>query len=719
MGEKRSSLKAIVLNKSMIPYVAISIFAIVFFISIYGVKVLDFQNVDWLYGHYEVKENCFYGKDLTQHYMGWLCYRQSDWTFPIGNMNLFSYPYQTSVIYTDSIPLFALFFKILSPVLPEKFQYFGLWAILCFVLQGIMAVRLFKSYTKNPVKLVLAAAFFVIVPMLLWRTFIHSALCAHWIILMAMEPLVDKVRWGKKHLMIHYSLVGFLASMTAIYLLLFCGIVLIGTCVRDVLETKKVLNSVLSLISFVGVAALAIAIMGGFSGEFESSLDGLGLFSMNLNTFFDSYGFSTIFRELPRYIVLQDTQFEGYGYLGAGFIILIMISTLKFGAILKCSNEKIRHNRNIAISLFIVLLISFIFSTSPNVSVNDVMICSIQVPDIVVKLWSIFRATGRGVWIIVYVVMFINLRIIQSFEKKWLSYFVLIGCFIVQIFDGYNMYKTIHSYFNSCINAYYKYENMTASNDFWDEIADDTKIKNILLANTTIPYDDESHSYIFNVYDSYIGPSTQSFKLYQYFLGDFAIKNNKTFNYFRFSRHPYDRSREYVLERLDEPNDSDLYVFSEYNKFRGFAAGLHMYYVDGIYIGSTSLLNEKYVIDRENGYRYWFSESDEIECADKEYYLLEGQNEIKFFSMELPKGLYLVAAYSSDPAQIEYDMFVDSGCIADVYYMEEQDEIAYYFISVNEDTCRAYSCMRNVGNDDVEIYGITINYVGTIDEIYE
>ena len=275
MEEKRSALKAKILNKSMIPYVAISIFAIVFFISIYGVKVLDFQNVDWLYGHYEVKENCFYGKDLTQHYMGWLCYRQSDWTFPIGNMNLFSYPYQTSVIYTDSIPLFALFFKILSPVLPGKFQYFGLWAILCFVLQGIMAVRLFKSYTKNPVKLVLAAAFFVIAPMLLWRTFIHSALCAHWIILMAMEPLVDKVRWDKKHLMIHYSLVGFLASMTAIYLLLFCGIVLIGTCVRDVLETKNVLNSVLSLISFVGVAAVA-GRTGGCSGAFPAFFPGGG-----------------------------------------------------------------------------------------------------------------------------------------------------------------------------------------------------------------------------------------------------------------------------------------------------------------------------------------------------------------------------------------------------------------------------------------------------------
>lgn len=38
-----------------ISYIVISVFAIIFFIAIYGVKVLDFQNVDWLYGHYEVR----------------------------------------------------------------------------------------------------------------------------------------------------------------------------------------------------------------------------------------------------------------------------------------------------------------------------------------------------------------------------------------------------------------------------------------------------------------------------------------------------------------------------------------------------------------------------------------------------------------------------------------------------------------------------------------
>lgn len=41
-----------------------------------------------------------------------------------------------SVLYTDSIPLFAIFFKALSPLLPETFQYFGLFGLMCYMLNG-------------------------------------------------------------------------------------------------------------------------------------------------------------------------------------------------------------------------------------------------------------------------------------------------------------------------------------------------------------------------------------------------------------------------------------------------------------------------------------------------------------------------------------------------------------------------------------------------------
>lgn len=63
--------------------------------------------------------------------------------------DMLSYPDQISIIFTDSIPCFAVIFKILSPVLPENFQYFGLWGMMCFILQGIIAARILKSYSDS------------------------------------------------------------------------------------------------------------------------------------------------------------------------------------------------------------------------------------------------------------------------------------------------------------------------------------------------------------------------------------------------------------------------------------------------------------------------------------------------------------------------------------------------------------------------------------------
>ena len=81
------------------------------FILLYGVKVLNPCYTDWLMS----------GGDLSQHYLGWKMYRNGDWTFPIGLTDQLAYPYYTSVIFTDSIPIFAVFFKLLSPILPANF----------------------------------------------------------------------------------------------------------------------------------------------------------------------------------------------------------------------------------------------------------------------------------------------------------------------------------------------------------------------------------------------------------------------------------------------------------------------------------------------------------------------------------------------------------------------------------------------------------------------
>ena len=122
------------------------------FLALYGVKILNPLYVDWLYT----------GSDLSQHYLGWKAFRESGWMFPIGMTDRLLYPFRSSIIFTDSIPLLAVFFKLLSPVLPADFQYFGFWGILCYGLNGAVSAKIIRKYLNNDLQAVLGSIFFIL-----------------------------------------------------------------------------------------------------------------------------------------------------------------------------------------------------------------------------------------------------------------------------------------------------------------------------------------------------------------------------------------------------------------------------------------------------------------------------------------------------------------------------------------------------------------------------
>lgn len=117
----------------------VALIGFVVFIFIYGFEVIDVTNEAWLYS----------AEDLTQHYYGWVFYRNADWTFPIGLFNTLSYPEYSSVVFTDSIPLFAILFKIISGILPETFQYLGIFGVICYMLQGVFAFTLLRKFVNS------------------------------------------------------------------------------------------------------------------------------------------------------------------------------------------------------------------------------------------------------------------------------------------------------------------------------------------------------------------------------------------------------------------------------------------------------------------------------------------------------------------------------------------------------------------------------------------
>ena len=93
------------------------------FLLVVGPAPLDPTNIAWLAQ-----------ADAATNYLGWAFYRQSSWGWPLAANPAYGLDIAGSVMMADANPLMAIPFKLLGPLLPTRFQYFGFWLLFCFLL---------------------------------------------------------------------------------------------------------------------------------------------------------------------------------------------------------------------------------------------------------------------------------------------------------------------------------------------------------------------------------------------------------------------------------------------------------------------------------------------------------------------------------------------------------------------------------------------------------
>lgn len=273
-----------------------AILGAVCFIAMYGVNILNPAYDAWL----------LQGGDLTQHYIGWEFFRASRWQFPVGLMDRICNPNSVSVIFTDSIPVLAVFFKLLSPLLPKTFQYFGWWGLLCFVLQGIFSANLLNLYlqgekgaTELQVKIfaLTGSLFFLETPVLLMKMYMHTALAGQWLLIASLYFAKKYIELPERHersllnkQLVIWGVLGMLCGMIHMYYIPLCGIVLGGFLIARVVKDKRLMPSFYVGAAFSSGALGMVLLLGGLSHEQQWDAGGLGQFSFNMNGFFNSMG---------------------------------------------------------------------------------------------------------------------------------------------------------------------------------------------------------------------------------------------------------------------------------------------------------------------------------------------------------------------------------------------------------------------------------------------
>lgn len=422
-------------NESLFTVIAPLLLGAACFILIYGVRVLTPCYDDWLLA----------GGDLSQHYIGWEGYRNSGWTFPLGLSDTLTYPTSISVIFTDSIPLPAVFFKLLSPLLPGIFQYWGLWGLSGFMLTAFVSARLLRKYSPSHACTLLGGLFFILSPTILQRLYGHESLGGgQWLVPASLLPLVwyEERYHGTKRAAIFWGILAFLCVGIHIYFSVTCFFALLAFCLYDFLTTKKLRTSLASLASYCLTSIIITWLLGGLKGGIRGKGAGeVGEFSANINCLFNPQGYS---RFLPALPVHGNGQQEGFAWLGLGIFALLLAGFVFWLLGKKQGGTDSRNparsqacNKKKIIAFAAAAALSFLFALSPLVTLGSTLLFTVPLPHAAQKLLVTFRSTGRMVWLCFYIIylaafcLFARMRT----QKPWLPPAILAACLAVQLAD--------------------------------------------------------------------------------------------------------------------------------------------------------------------------------------------------------------------------------------------------------------------------------------------
>lgn len=433
------------------------------FLIIYGFAPLNPTNdVFVLSGYLE--------KDVAQHYAGWKLFRNSPWAFPLGVGSHIEYPYGNSVSYTDSIPLFAIFFKAISDILPETFQYFGIFVMLCFVLQGVFGALLTSLFAECKVYCSLGALLFSFAPVMIERAFRHCALTAHFLILAALYYYFKNRKKSVKSY-IPFYIINILAITIHPYFLPFTFAIMFAFAIEDFIIGKNWIFAWLHIIFSIVLTLGAGYCIGAFySGEVLGAV-GYGYFSMNLNSYINPVsphftGENNWSAFLPDRAYFGG-QNEGFNYLGVGVIAAAAISLLAV-TITQFKNIFKFIINHFGIVFSTVCLTVFAFSNA--IYWDDELLLEISYGEKLELLFGMFRATGRFGWLLFYLVILLALYgIYSAIKNPKIACAIIVPFIALQIYDLSGTLIEKHEYFTNFSVENRQYKAMDAQHPFWED----------------------------------------------------------------------------------------------------------------------------------------------------------------------------------------------------------------------------------------------------------
>lgn len=344
--------------------------------------------------------------DWGNFMMAPLHYRNSSlFTFPLGQVPNLGYPTGTSLLYTDSIPLLGLIFRPFDALLPQDFQFLGLYLLAGYILQGAFGALIASRFVTSRLAITAAAGLFVFTPAFVVRN-VHTALTAHWIMLAVIYAALKGARSNR------WGLVTLICATALIhpYIWMFCVVMLVGVLLDDLRSMAARWRAILASVAVtIAGSGFLLALVGAFVTEYQSPIVGFGSSQANLITFIAGDGWATYFNLFSS----APGQTEGFAYLGLGTIVLVggifigapVMLWLKRGEDARASIAT-RSLLRTHLGLVIACVVLFIYAMSNHVFIGSRELVNLSVIyDRLTPITTRFRSSGRAAWPLMYLIL--------------------------------------------------------------------------------------------------------------------------------------------------------------------------------------------------------------------------------------------------------------------------------------------------------------------------
>jgi len=378
--------------------------------------------------------------DPAQHWLGWQFFRNSPLLqWPIGANPDFGMEIGSSIVFTDSLPLLAFIFKPLNALLPDKFQYTGLWILICFCLQSFFAWKLLATFTRDKWLPLIGSIFFTVAPVYLWRLHGHYALFGQWVLLAGFYFYFAK----------NFSIFLWMALLAAVALIhAYLLAMVLAIYVADLIQRCWLKQTgIVKTLSYFFAAIIFIAIMMWTAGYFMLGggvgTGGFGIYRMNLLSLIDP---DDIWSKL-----LPDQKggigdYEGFNYLGLGILGLGLIAAYELVRNIK---KSLKAKISPVLTPIIILCIGFfLYAISNLVAFGPNEIFSYNLPPKTVLLTNTFRVSGRFFWPVYYVIYLAIFYVLFTRLKRSTAITLCLVTLLVQVIDTFGAWRTFRNKFS-------------------------------------------------------------------------------------------------------------------------------------------------------------------------------------------------------------------------------------------------------------------------------